>query len=53
MDETDVERRRSPVFSLSLDQVLHASNEILELLPVATSIYDLDGRILQYNRRAV
>ena len=40
-------------FSLSLDQSLHASDEILELLPVATCICDLDGRIVQYNRRAV
>ena len=53
MRELEIERRRSPAFSLSLDQTLHASDEILELLPVATCICDLDGRILQYNRRAV
>ncbi len=53
MRENKVERRRSPVFSLSLEQALRASDEILELLPVATCICDIDGRILQYNRRAV
>ena len=53
MRELEIERRRSPAFSLSLDQTLHASDEILELLPVATCICDLDGRILQYNRRAI
>jgi PAS domain S-box-containing protein len=53
MRELEIERRRTPAFSLSLDQTLHASDEILELLPVATCICDLDGRILQYNRRAV
>lgn len=53
MRELELERRSSPAFSLSLEQTLHASDEILELLPVATCICDLDGRILQYNRRAV
>lgn len=53
MRDLEIERRRTPAFSLSLDQALHASDEILELLPVATCICDLDGRILQYNRRAV
>ena len=53
MRELELEGRRTPAFSLSLDQTLHASDEILELLPVATCICDLDGRILQYNRRAV
>ncbi len=43
--------RRLPAYSLS--QVLHASDDILELLPVAVCICDLDGRILQYNSRAV
>ena len=37
----------------ALEQVLHASDDILELLPVAVCICDLEGRIVQYNRRAV
>ena len=52
MSEVKLERRRMPVFSLSLEQALRASDEILELLPVATCILDLEGRIVQYNRRA-
>ena len=43
--------RRLPAYSLS--QVLHASDDILELLPVAVCICDLEGRIVQYNSRAV
>jgi PAS domain S-box-containing protein len=43
----------SPVLSLSLEQALRASDEILEVLPVATCICDAAGRIVQYNRRAV
>jgi PAS domain S-box-containing protein len=42
-----------PVLSLSLEQALRASDEILEVLPIATCICDAAGRILQYNRRAV
>jgi PAS domain S-box-containing protein len=38
---------------LSLEQALKASDRILELLPIATCICDLSGRILQYNRLAV
>ena len=53
MRDLNLERRGAPAFSLSLDQALHASDDILELLPVATCICDLDGHILQYNRRAV
>ncbi len=49
---TRIERRRS-VFSLSLEQALRASDEILELLPIATCVCDAAGRILQYNQRAV
>jgi PAS domain S-box-containing protein len=45
------ERRRTPAYNLN--QVLHASDDILELLPVAVCICDLQGRILQYNNRAV
>lgn len=51
MRDIRLERRRTPV--LSLEQALRASDEILELLPVATCICDLEGRIVQYNRRAV
>ncbi len=53
MRDLNLERRGAPAFSLSLEQALHASDDILELLPVATCICDLDGHILQYNRRAV
>ena len=53
MREIKVQRRRAPPYSLSLAQVLHASDTILELLPVATCICDLDGRIVQYNSRAI
>ena len=41
------------VFSLSLEQALRASDEILELLPIATCVCDAAGRIVQYNHRAV
>ena len=37
----------------SLEQELKASGEILDLLPIATCICDAQGRIVQYNRRAV
>lgn len=45
--------RPARVLPLSLEQTLLASDKILELLPIATCICDLSGRILQYNRRAV
>jgi PAS domain-containing protein len=51
--EHKIEQRRRSVFSLSLEQALRASDEILELLPIATCVCDADGRILQYNERAV
>src|SRR5688500_5059218 len=51
MREIGPEKRRTPAYSLS--QVLHASDDILELLPVAVCICDLDVRIVQYNSRAV
>jgi PAS domain S-box-containing protein len=49
-----IERRAgtSPVASLTMEQVVRASDSILDLLPVATCICDLDGRIVQYNQRA-
>ena len=51
--ERKVEQPRRSVFSLSLEQALRASDEILELLPIATCVCDSAGRILQYNQRAV
>ena len=53
MREIKIERRQAPPYTMSLAQVLHASDTILELLPVATCICDLDGGIVQYNSRAV
>ena len=54
MHEAKIERRvaTSPVASLTMEQVVRASDTILDLLPVATCICDLDGRIVQYNERA-
>ncbi len=51
--ERKVEQPRRSVFSLSLEQALRASDEILELLPIATCVCDAAGHILQYNQRAV
>jgi len=45
--------RAAPAISSALEQALRASDEILERLPVATYICDPEGRIVQYNRRAV
>src|SRR3954463_14010210 len=53
MHDTKIEQRRSSVFSLSLEAALRASDDILELLPIATCVCDAAGRILQYNQRAV
>ena len=53
MRDSKVEQHPAPVLSLSLEQALRASDEILELLPIATCICDAAGRIVQYNRRAV
>ena len=44
---------RRPDSPSLLEQGLKASGEILELLPIATCICDAEGRIVQYNRRAV
>ena len=46
-------RSAQPLLSLSFEQTLRASDEILQLLPIATCICDADGRIVQYNQRAV
>jgi PAS domain S-box-containing protein len=43
----------SPVVPLPMERVLHASDGLLNLLPVATCVCDLEGRIVQYNERAV
>src|SRR5919109_1840116 len=38
---------------VGLEQMLVGSRFILDLLPVATCICDLSGRIIQFNKRAV
>jgi PAS domain S-box-containing protein len=53
MQDIKLELRSPPIISLSLEQALRASDEILDLLPVAICICDAAGRIMQYNRRAV
>ena len=49
----DPRRTGSTVVSPPTERVLHASDGILELLPVATCVCDLGGRIVQFNQRAV
>jgi PAS domain S-box-containing protein len=44
--------RASP-YSAALEQMLRASDVLLDILPIATCICDPDGTIVQYNRRAV
>ncbi len=46
-------QRRRTMNTLPLEQTLRASDELLELLPIATCVCDAAGRILQYNQRAV
>jgi PAS domain S-box-containing protein len=53
MQDVRLERRLPPAVSMSVEQALRASDEILELLPVAICICDAGGRIVRYNRRAV
>jgi PAS domain S-box-containing protein len=53
MQNLKVERRSPPIVSPSLEETLRASDEILDLLPVAVCICDAAGRIVQYNRRAM
>jgi PAS domain S-box-containing protein len=53
MQDLKLERRLPPVISPSLEQALRASDEILDLLPVAICVCDGDGRIVQYNSRAM
>jgi PAS domain S-box-containing protein len=52
MNDINSEPRPAALASPALERVQHASNEILELLPIPTFICDLEGRIVQYNRRA-
>ena len=49
----DVLPERPRTSAYSLHHVLRASDDVLELLPVAVCICDLQGRIVQYNNRAV
>jgi PAS domain S-box-containing protein len=51
--DKEVDLRPRSVVSLSLEQALRASDEILELLPIATCVCDSAGRIVQFNQRAV
>ena len=53
MHDAKPDPRRRSVFSVSLEQALRASDEILELLPIATCVCDATGQIVQYNQRAV
>ena len=53
MSDVKPGRRRTANYGLSLEQVLRASDDILEKLPVAVCVCDLEGRIVQYNNRAV
>src|SRR5262249_34267204 len=48
----DTSMRGSSAVPPPMEQVLHASDGILNLLPVATFVCDLQGRIVQYNERA-
>ncbi len=50
---SSAERLKSAAPALRLEQTLQAAAGLVELIPVATCICDLDGRILHYNRRAV
>jgi PAS domain S-box-containing protein len=53
MQDLKLERQSPPIISPSLEETLRASDEILDLLPVAVCICDAAGRIVQYNRRAM
>ena len=44
---------RTPAVPPNMQLVLSASDGLLGLLPVATCVCDLDGRIVQFNERAV
>ena len=53
MLDLKVKQSPDPLLSGSLESELQAAIPILDLLPIATCICDADGRIVQYNRRAV
>src|SRR5262249_21990871 len=42
----------SPVVSLALSQALQSANGLLDRLPVSLYACDLDGRLVEYNKRA-
>jgi PAS domain S-box-containing protein len=49
----DQRMRGASVLPAPTERVLHATDGILNLLPVATCVCDPEGRIIQYNERAV
>ena len=53
LDSNDQDRPLKRPFPAALSAMLRASDGILDLLPIPTSICDAQGTILQYNRRAV
>jgi len=53
MQDLKLEQRLPPVISLSVERALRASDEILDLLPIAVCVCDSVNRIVQFNRRAV
>lgn len=52
MRESKARQTPGTVVSLTLEQAIRASDDILEVLPIATCVCDSAGRILQYNKRA-
>lgn len=53
MDTNSNNRPLSRPFPVALSAMLRASDGLLDMLPIATSICDANGVILQYNRHAV
>jgi PAS domain S-box-containing protein len=53
MDESANKAQASQPIASALSAMLHASDGILDMLPIATYICDARGTILQYNNRAV
>jgi PAS domain S-box-containing protein len=52
LDSNGSDRSAKRPFPVALSAMLHASDGILDLLPIPTSICDARGIILQYNKRA-
>ncbi len=52
LDSNDNDRPAKRPFPAALSAMLRASDGILDLLPIPTSIVDAQGVILQYNKRA-